>query len=101
MVFDPETSKLQAQLVDEKAQKETKMVDLSVIKKGLNFHGTAQKDLENEKAEIKKEEEKMERENAMMSKSKTKKDDESEKAQTQESQQAEQEDEREGTLKMI
>ena len=43
-----------------------------------------------------------ERENAMMSKSKShKKDDESEKAQTQESQQAEQEDEREGTLKMI
>ena len=40
-------------LLDEKAQKDMKMVDLSVIKKGLNYHGTAQKDLEKEKLERK------------------------------------------------
>jgi len=79
------------------------MVDLSVIKKGLNFHGTDQKQLDAEKMEIKKEEDKMDRENAMMSKSKAnKKDDVSEKAASnQESAAAEQEEEREGTLKMI
>ena len=38
--FDNETSALQAQLVNEEKQKDVKMVDLSVIKKGLNFHGT-------------------------------------------------------------
>ena len=49
MVFNPESSALTAEYVDEKAQKETKMVDFSVIKKGLNFHGTDQKTLEKEK----------------------------------------------------
>lgn len=49
MVFNPESSALTAEFVDEKAQKDMKMVDLSVIKKGLNYHGTDQKTLEKEK----------------------------------------------------
>jgi hypothetical protein len=44
------------------------MVDLSIIKKGLNYHGTAQKDIEREHNEMKKEEERMEREAAVMNK---------------------------------
>ena len=70
MVFNPESSSLGAELVDEKAQKEIKMVDLSVVKKGLNFHGTDQKKLDKEKAIIKKEEELIIREDAVKSKSK-------------------------------
>ena len=41
VIFDTETSALQSKLVNEETQKEKKLVDLSVIKKGLNFHGTA------------------------------------------------------------
>lgn len=44
------------------------MVDLSIMKKGLNYHGTAQKDIEKEHQEIKREEERMEREKAVMNK---------------------------------
>ena len=40
--FDPDTSTLQTSLVNEDKQKEVKMVDLSVLKKGLNFHGNTQ-----------------------------------------------------------
>jgi len=46
VVFDPESATLHAKLVNEETQKERKMVDLSVLKKGLNFHGTAQKDIQ-------------------------------------------------------
>ena len=105
MIFNPESDALHAEYVDDKAQKEVKMVDLSVIKKGLNFHGTAQEKLEKEKAEIKKEEDVMEREHAMQTRSaKThgKAEDEEDKAKsTQGSEKQEVEDEREGTLKMI
>ena len=41
-IFDNESAALQAQLVNPEKQKEKKMVDLSVIKKGLNFHGSTQ-----------------------------------------------------------
>jgi len=44
------------------------MVDLSIIKKGLNFHGTTEKGLEKEHQEMKREEERMEREQAVMTK---------------------------------
>ena len=104
MVFNPEGSSLQAELVDEKVQKDMKMVDLSVIKKGLNFHGTDQRNLEKEKMEIKNEEARMERENAMMGKSaKPKKDDESEagKPKSTTESKADVEEEREGKLKPI
>ena len=39
-VFDTETAALQTSLVDESKQKEQKLVDLSIIKKGLYYHGT-------------------------------------------------------------
>lgn len=100
MVFNQESSALTAEYVDEKNQKEMKMVDMSVIKKGLNFHGTAQKGLDAEKDTIKKEEKLMGRENDMKSKPKSHKkaDDEEEKAA---SQAAEVEEEREGMLTLI
>ena len=44
------------------------MVDLSVIKKGLNYHGTTQENLEKEHNEMKREEERMEREANLMNK---------------------------------
>ena len=66
--FDPETSTLQTKLVNEEAQKETKLVDLSIMKKGLNYHGTDQKNLEKQHQEMKREEERMEREAALMNK---------------------------------
>ena len=44
------------------------MVDLSVIKKGLNYHGTTMDNLEKENQEMKREEERMEREKAVMNK---------------------------------
>lgn len=44
------------------------MVDLNIIKKGLNFHGTTEKGLEKEHQEMKREEERMEREAAVMTK---------------------------------
>ena len=53
---------LQTSLVDATRQKEPKMVDLSIIKKGLNYHGTTQENLEKEHNEMKREEERMERE---------------------------------------
>ena len=65
-VFSADTSALQTQLVNEEAQKEKKMVDLNIVKKGLNYHGTAQKDIEKEHQEIKREEERMDREKAVM-----------------------------------
>lgn len=46
-VFDAESSALQPAFINEQAQ-EKKLVDLSIIKKGLNYHGTAQKDIEKE-----------------------------------------------------
>ena len=67
-MFDTETSALQAQLVNEDKQKDVKMVDLSVIKKGLNFHGTTQENLEREAKETEMEELRMEREQAVMRK---------------------------------
>ena len=67
-MFDTETSALQAQLVNEEKQKDVKMVDLSVIKKGLNFHGTTQENLEREAKETEMEELRMEREQAVMRK---------------------------------
>ena len=67
-MFDNETSALQAQLVNEEKQKDVKMVDLSVIKKGLNFHGTTQENLEREAKETEMEELRMEREQAVMRK---------------------------------
>ena len=103
MVFNPESSALNAEYVDEKAQKDIKMVDLSVLKKGLNFHGTDAKALDKEKADIKNEEAKMERENAMKSKTTVKKEDESEgkPKSTAGSEKQEAEEEREGKLKLI
>ena len=65
-IFDSESSALQPALINDGQGK--KMVDLSVIKKGLNYHGTAQKDIEKEHTEMKKEEERMEREAAVMNK---------------------------------
>ena len=92
-------------LINDKVQKEVKMIDLSVIKKGRNFHGTEQEKLDKEDAEIKKEEDVMEREVAMQTRSaKThgKAEDEGEVPKsTQGSEKQEAEDEREGTLKMI
>lgn len=61
--------------MDEKRQKEKKLVDLSVLKKGLNFHGTAQDKLEREHGEMKREEERMEREQAVNKTSRSFKDD--------------------------
>ena len=54
--------------MNEDKQKEVKMVDLSVIKKGLNFHGTTQENLEREAKETEMEELRMEREQAVMKK---------------------------------
>ena len=54
--------------VDEANQREKKMVDMSIVKKGLNYHGTAQKGLEKERQEIKREEERMDREQALKDK---------------------------------
>ena len=44
------------------------MVDLSVIKKGLNYHGATQEQLEKEHNEMKREEERMDREQTLMNK---------------------------------
>ena len=109
--FDTETASLQAKLVNEDAQKETKMVDLSIIKKGLNYHGTDQKNLEKEHQEMKREEERMEREAALMNKTTRSykddgasvKDDAKSKAKSgKESKEAAEADEaQEGVLKMV
>ena len=48
--------------MDEQKQKDVKMYDLSILKKGLNYHGTTQNNLEKEHQEMKREEERMERE---------------------------------------
>jgi hypothetical protein len=67
MDFNQETSSLMPDLVKD-TQKEKKMFDLNVIKKGLNYHGMTKNDLENEAAVIKNEEERIEREKAVMNK---------------------------------
>ena len=46
MEFNPDSSQLQPGLVDDKKQKEQKMVDMAVIKRGLNYHGTNKNDLD-------------------------------------------------------
>ena len=68
MDFNPEISGLQPGLVDETKQKDKKMFDMSVLKKGLNYHGNTKDDLDQEKLEIKREEERIEREKAVMNK---------------------------------
>ena len=89
------------------------MVDLNIVKKGLNYHGTAQKDIEKEHQEIKREEERMEREKAVMNKTNrsftnkddatSQKDDAKSKAKSKAEESkdhAEGEDAQEGVLKM-
>ena len=63
MVFDPNSSTLKAELVNPKAQRESQLVDFHTIKKGLNFHGTAKKDLDKQREEIKIEEDNIKKEN--------------------------------------
>lgn len=80
------------------------MVDLSIIKKGLNFHGTNQEGLEKEKLEMKREEERMEREQAVMNKTtrsfKDDKEDKKKKQNEENKEQQEADDAQEGVLKM-
>lgn len=106
--FDPETAALTTALVDATKQKEPKLVDLSVIKKGLNYHGTTQETLEKEHNEMKREEERMEREQTLMNKtSKSFKDaakDESKsvaKSKEESKEQQEADEAQEGVLKMV
>ena len=67
-MFNAESSQIMTAFVDEANQREKKMVDMSIVKKGLNYHGTAQKGLEKERQEIKREEERMDREQALKDK---------------------------------
>ena len=109
MDFNPESSTLQPDLVNEKSQKEQKIVDMVALKRGLKYHGANKNDLEQEQLEIKKEEERIEREKAVMnrtsksynkdkddSKSKTTKKDDGQSEKKEEA-----EEEREGILKMV
>ena len=83
------------------------MVDLSVIKKGLNYHGTTQEGLEKEHNEMKREEERMENEQNLMKKtSRSFKDDAvketKSKDKAEESKEKQEADEaQEGVLKMV
>ena len=109
MEFNAEFSGLSTSLVDGNKQKDKKMFDMSVLKKGLNYHGTTKDDLDNEKQEIKKEEERLEREKAVMNKTSksynTNKDDsKSQKTKANDAQsekKEEHDEEREGILKMV
>ena len=81
------------------------MVDLSVLKKGLNFHGNTQEQNEKDHNEMKREEERMEREAAVMNKTtKSFKDegakDEKKKKAEESKDAAEADDAQEGVLKM-
>ena len=84
------------------------MVDLSVIKKGLNFHGTDQKNLEKEHNEMLKEKERMEREQTVMNQtnrsfkddSASIKDDKKSKKTEETKDAAEADDSKDGVLKM-
>ena len=82
------------------------MVDLSIIKKGLNFHGTTQENLEKEHNEMKREEERMEREQNLMNKTsrsfKESSKEETKSKAKEEAKEAQEADEaQEGVLKMV
>ena len=47
-IFDENHDSLAADLVDPEAQKEKKMIDYNVVKRGLNYHGANSNDLEKE-----------------------------------------------------
>lgn len=55
-------------LVNPDGQKVKKLVDISIIRRGLNYHGATDRDLKIEKDEILKEEELQEREKAINTK---------------------------------
>ena len=55
-VFSTESAALESELVNEE-QKNKKLVDINVIRKGLNYHGANAKDLKQEQDDILKEEE--------------------------------------------
>lgn len=84
-------------------QKVKKIVDINVIRKGLNFHGANSKDLKQEQEDIVKEEEIQEREKAIASKNqKTFGKEEKKKPEAAEANtKVAEEDEREGKLKMV
>ena len=82
------------------------MVDLSVIKKGLNFHGTTEANLQKERVEIEREKERMEREQNLMNKTNrsfkdSSKEETKSKAKEETKDVQEADDAQEGVLKMI
>ena len=59
---------IQPAFVNEEAQQRTKLVDLSVMKKGLNYHGYDEKKLKREHETINVEREKQARQEQLLSK---------------------------------
>jgi hypothetical protein len=110
MMFSTDTAALEPDLVKEE-QKNKKLVDINVIKKGLNYHGTNAKNIKQEQDDILKEEEIQEREKAIANKNQKSfggKDKDEKKAAKEaaaakeaEGAKAAEEDEREGKLKMV
>jgi len=57
VVFNEQQQIMHPNFVNEMKQKEQKIVDLAVIKRGLNYHGMDAKELKKENAEIERERE--------------------------------------------
>jgi hypothetical protein len=92
---------IEPELVTEE-QKNKKLVDISVIRRGLNYHGANERNLKQEKDDILKEEQLQEREKAIANKNQnTFSKEEKKKAEDAHKAAAAEEDEREGKLKMV
>lgn len=95
-----ESAGIGTELVKEE-QKNQKLVDISVIRRGLNFHGANDRDLKQEREDILKEEELQEREKTLASKTTIDKKEKPGAVKQEVKAKAAEEDDREGKLKMI